>query len=62
MSQKFIHNRTWITSQMFKLRILQFYANKFAHLKFDAYYRPQNSWEWGHVYHGVVSPLLFKTV
>ncbi len=41
-------------------------CTKLAHFKFDACYRSQNSWEgrhvFNHVFHGVLSPLHFKTV
>ncbi len=46
---------------MFKLRNFTILCTKLAHLKFDACYRSQNTWD-GHVYHGVASPLLFITV
>ncbi len=47
---------------MFKLRNFTIVCTKWAHFKFDACYRSQNSWDGGNVDHGVASPLLFKTV
>ncbi len=59
MSQYFIHNRHRL-HQCLNLRYFKMLCTKWAHFKFDACYRSQNSWD-GHVYHGVASPLLLKT-
>ncbi len=56
MSQYFIHNRTWTN-----MRNCKIVCTKLAHFKFDAA-TGLKIVALGHVYHGVVSPLLFKTV
>ncbi len=35
-------------------------CTKLANFKFDVCYKSQYSWDWGRVYHGVASPLLFQ--
>ncbi len=62
MRQHFIHNRTWITKQMFKLRNTKNCMHKMSSFHIWCLLQKSKLLGWGHVYHGVASPLLFKIV